>query len=87
MARLPAWKVALWGGVSACLWNAILLGAGWLLGDNYERLRSLVETYSYTAIAVVVLALLVAVWRWRRGSSARPPEDGDEEERAQPTEE
>lgn len=75
MARLPAWKVALWGAVSACLWNGILLGLGWLLGDNYEQLESLVRTYSTVAIAVVLAVLAIAAWRWWRGSREPPPDD------------
>lgn len=77
LARLPAWKVALWGAVSAFVWNGLLLGVGWFLGDNFERLRSLVETYSTVAIGVVVVALLVALWRWRRGAGSDPEDARD----------
>lgn len=75
MARLPAWKVALWGLVSAAVWNALLLGAGWLLGDKYEQLASIVETYSTAAIGALAVAALVTVWRWRRAN--REPTDRD----------
>ena len=68
MAGLSAWKVALWGAVSACAWNALLLAVGWYLGDNFERLRSLVETYSWVALGIVALAIAFMVWRWRRSS-------------------
>jgi membrane protein DedA with SNARE-associated domain len=68
MARLPAWKVAVYGAVSAALWNGLLLGLGWLLGDNLEQLESILRTYSAVVIAVVVavLAGLALRWWWRR---------------------
>ncbi len=33
-ARIPLWKVLLYGGISAALWNVVLLGAGALLARN-----------------------------------------------------
>lgn len=63
MAGLPWWKVAIWGTLSACAWNALLLGAGWALGDNAAQLVDWVDTYSYAAIAVVAIVVLAAVVR------------------------
>lgn len=72
MARLPAWKVALFGTLSAALWNALLLGAGWAAGASYERLAGWVRTYGYLALGAVALAMAIAVLRWRL--RRRPPE-------------
>ena len=77
MVGMPAWKVALWGGVSACAWNGILLGVGWFLGANFEQLEAWVETYSAVAIGVVVLVSVVALWRWRRASAAETTDAQD----------
>lgn len=65
MARLPAWKVALFGTLSAAVWNALLLAAGWAAGASYERLAGWVRTYGYVALGAVALAVALAVVRWR----------------------
>jgi len=73
LARLPAWRVAVFGALSALLWNALLLGLGWLAGSNFERLRAWVTSYSYVALALAVVVVVALVWRARR---RRDPEDG-----------
>ncbi len=73
MARLPAWKVAVYGTLSAALWNGLLLVAGWAVGANYERLASLLRTYSVLAIVILVVVVVgigARVW-WRK----RQPDD------------
>jgi membrane protein DedA with SNARE-associated domain len=58
-ARMPLWKVLLYAGVSACLWNALILGAGLLVGENWDRLQSWFQSYSivmWSLIGVVVVA-------------------------------
>lgn len=64
MARLPAWRVALWGTLSALAWNAILMAAGWAVGENYELLAAWVRTYSYVALGAVALVIVVLLVRW-----------------------
>jgi membrane protein DedA with SNARE-associated domain len=85
MAGLPAWKVAVWGTLSAALWNALLLGAGWGLGASYQQLAEWVRTYSYVAIGALVIGALVALARVlvRKGAGASddevaPPREDEE---------
>ncbi len=70
MAGLPAWKVALYGTLSAMLWNALLMLLGWALGANLEVLADWVSTYSYVAIGAVAVVIVVGLWRWRRSTRA-----------------
>ena len=70
MAKVPAWKVAVYGGVSACAWNAILFGLGALAGDNLEQLQSWVERYSLIAVGLFLIALAVYVVRRLRRKAA-----------------
>ena len=77
---IPLRRVLLYGGLSAALWNAVLLGAGALLARNVEELVQLFERYSRAAwIAVAVLLLLaLAGAAWRRHAArkaARAAED------------
>ena len=41
IARIPAWKVLVFGGTSAILWNGALFTAGWAAGRSWDRLREL----------------------------------------------
>jgi membrane protein DedA with SNARE-associated domain len=47
--------------ISALLWNAILVGLGYYLGQNWDRIGILLNTYSQfvTALAIVVVVVLV----------------------------
>lgn len=72
IAGVPSWKVVVFGGLSAAVWNAILLGLAWTVATEFDRLRALSETYA-TAVGVGAVAVLV-VWlsyRWWQGRAAR----------------
>jgi membrane-associated protein len=67
-ARVPLWKVVVYGGISAALWNAGLLTAGALLAENADELVALFATYTRVAWAVVAVVALAIACRllWRR---------------------
>ncbi|MCA9607490.1 MAG: DedA family protein [Myxococcales bacterium] len=78
IARFPAWKVAVFGTLSAMLWNGLLLGLGWVAGSNFETLERWVSTYTWAALVVTVLVavvLVVRALRARRQKGAEPPAD------------
>lgn len=62
--------VAVWGGVSAALWNALILLVGYSVGKNWERLQALGTQYLWISLGLIVIggfiALLVAWERARR---------------------
>jgi membrane protein DedA with SNARE-associated domain len=67
-ARIPLWEVLVFGGLSAAVWNALLLWAGAFLARNLEELFGLFERYT-TVVGAAVAALAVAAllaWLWRR---------------------
>ena len=70
---LPARQVVLLGGLSALIWNALLLAAGGLLVKNLEQLIGLVDQYMRVAGALLLLAavLLLARALWRRSRARR----------------
>lgn len=69
-ARLPLSRVLLFGAISAALWNGLLIGAGFAIGDNFGALRSLLERYTAAAWAILGIlcaaALARAAWKRRR---------------------
>lgn len=75
MARLTWWKVAGWGLVSASVYNALLLGLGWLVGGNFTELRAWVERYTYAAAGVLVAVVMyfaIRTWLRRRRARSEP---------------
>lgn len=72
-AGLPRRQVLLLGGLSALLWNALLLSAGGLLAHNLDELIALVERSMqaiFLAMAAVAM-VLVARALWRRSRRRR----------------
>jgi membrane-associated protein len=82
LARLPLSRVMLWGAISAAVWNALLIAAGFAVGANWPRLFEWLKTYTtiaWIAVGLIVLAL-IARWLWRRkrasGDGSRPVSPG-----------
>lgn len=63
LSGMNAGAVVLYGGLSAALWNAGLLGIGYALGKNWEALRTFFETY--TAATMGIVAAVILVWLLR----------------------
>lgn len=75
IAGLRPGAVALWGGVSAAVWNALLLALGWAVGANWERMLEWAQMYSAAATAIVIAFIVAvaarAIYRRARGGGVR----------------
>lgn len=60
---MPRARVLGLGALSALLWNALLLGGGWLLGRDLSRLLDWLRGWAVAGWALLALALLVAIVR------------------------
>jgi membrane protein DedA with SNARE-associated domain len=72
-AGIPFPRVLLLGGLSAALWNTLLLGAGALLARNLPELLELFHEYSTVAVGSLLaaaIALVTAVLLQRRARGA-----------------
>jgi membrane protein DedA with SNARE-associated domain len=70
-SRIPLGRTLVLGGISALLWNALLLAAGALVAENAEELVRLVQRYMLVAGGALALLAAVALGRallrrWRR---------------------
>jgi membrane-associated protein len=70
---IPIRKVLLLGGLSAALWNALLLAAGGLLAKNAGELVALFDRYTRAAGTLLAgaAAVLAAGWLLRRRRARR----------------
>jgi membrane protein DedA with SNARE-associated domain len=60
LSKMSTARVMFMSGISALLWNAMLMFAGVSIGNNLSELQSWLSTYStvaYTVMAVLVLGL------------------------------
>jgi membrane protein DedA with SNARE-associated domain len=67
---VPVGRAMLLGGISAAVWNGLLLAVGALVTTNLDELVGLVDRYTQAAGTVVVLVLLALLARaiWTRRS-------------------
>ena len=60
IARMPVGRFFLYTGVGAGLWGGILLGIGWLIGAEGQRLtHEKVTLYSHRAVVILIPAVAV----------------------------
>lgn len=45
--------------VSSLLWNMLLLGAGWVVNENWEAIGGYLSLYGWTIMGILALAILV----------------------------
>lgn len=64
MAQLPVWKVIVFGGLSAAVWNAGILALGFAVGHNFDELKAIYHQYTLAAFGVVGAVVLFFVVRW-----------------------
>lgn len=62
-ARMNLPRFILYTIVGSSIWNGVLIGAGWLLGANWERVGGYVKYFQYVVILAAVAAVLWFVWR------------------------
>jgi membrane protein DedA with SNARE-associated domain len=62
------WHVLILAGISVLVWNGLLIGAGYLLGSNWQLAEEIVQTYStfiMLLFALFIIVLLMRFW-WKR---------------------
>jgi membrane protein DedA with SNARE-associated domain len=62
--RMNPVTFTLYTALGSTVWNVVLIGAGYQLGDNWEQVADWVSRFQYLVIAGIVA--LVAVWVWLR---------------------
>ncbi|HSL10886.1 MAG TPA: DedA family protein [Actinomycetota bacterium] len=67
-ANMPILRFTLLTTAGSLIWNAALLGAGYLLGDNWQRIDTFIGPVSLGVGAVIALGVVVFVIRRRRAA-------------------
>ncbi|MEN9839508.1 MAG: hypothetical protein RL177_987 [Bacteroidota bacterium] len=57
-------RTAIWSSaVSALIWNALLLGAGWMIRENWEQIGVVLNRYGQAVLVGVVVFAAYKIWR------------------------
>jgi membrane protein DedA with SNARE-associated domain len=63
--RMPLAQFLAYTTAGSALWNAALIGAGWALGTQWQRVERYASIVGYILLALVALLLVRRVWRNR----------------------
>ncbi|MDP8987548.1 MAG: DedA family protein [Actinomycetota bacterium] len=63
VARMPVLRFCLYTAAGSAVWNALFIGAGYQLGQNYERVERWVSPVAYTVLAALVVWAAWLTWR------------------------
>jgi len=73
---MPIWQFPRYTTAGSALWNTILIGAGWLLGDQWTLVRDYAQYLGYAALFLLAVGLAWSAWkRKQRRSSGHPQLD------------
>jgi membrane protein DedA with SNARE-associated domain len=61
--RMSVWRFTLYTTAGSAVWNGILVGLGWALGEQWERVSEYTQWLSYAVLAAVTAAIGWFVWR------------------------
>jgi membrane-associated protein len=64
LSRMNAAPVILYGGISAALWNALLMGVGYAIGNNWDALLDVAQRYAVATLILVTITVLGIVARF-----------------------
>jgi membrane protein DedA with SNARE-associated domain len=53
--RMPRWEYLLFTAVGSAIWNAVLVGAGYALGSQWEQVTAVIEPLSLPLLALTLL--------------------------------
>jgi membrane protein DedA with SNARE-associated domain len=63
LAEMPLPKFLLYTAIGSGVWNALFIGLGYALGDQYDRVEGWVQPISYAVLAALVAWLAVLAFR------------------------
>jgi membrane protein DedA with SNARE-associated domain len=66
MARMPLLPFVLYTTLGSTVWNAFLVGSGWLLGDQWDRLKPYLQVLGWGGLLAAGLGAVWLIWTRKR---------------------
>jgi membrane protein DedA with SNARE-associated domain len=68
ISRMPMGRFLLFSALGSLPWNAALIAAGYVVGENYPQIEAALKPFEYVIYAVVFAlgVLLIGRWWWSR---------------------
>jgi membrane protein DedA with SNARE-associated domain len=68
ISRMPMGRFLLFSALGSLPWNAALIAAGYVVGENYPQIEAALKPFEYVIYAVVfaLAVLLIGRWWWSR---------------------
>ena len=66
LSEMPVGRFVALTTLGSAVWNAALIGAGWALGNNYERVENVLGPAAEVTVGLLTLGIVVAAAWWRR---------------------
>ena len=64
ISRMPLGRFIVFTTLGSVPWNAALIYAGFVVGENYPEIEAAIKPYEYVIYAVVIGLLVVLIGRW-----------------------
>ncbi|MGI8658389.1 MAG: DedA family protein [Candidatus Limnocylindria bacterium] len=65
ISRMPMGRFLLYSTLGSLPWNAALIYAGFVVGENYVQIEAAIKPYEYLIYAVVLAIAAVVIIRWQ----------------------
>ena len=72
LSEMPVATFVVLTTIGSLAWNAALIGGGWALGTQWDRVTVLIEAVQYPLLAAIVAAIALLALRTRSRRRARP---------------
>lgn len=71
ISRMSLGRFVVFSTLGSLVWNAALIGSGFLVGENYERIAATLRPYEVVVYVLVGAGLAYLGWRWWRARRRR----------------
>ena len=73
MSEMPMPKFLLYTTIGSLIWNFVLILVGSLVGENWENIVSIFDTYSHIIVAIlaVLVILAIVIFYWKRSKKSK----------------
>jgi membrane protein DedA with SNARE-associated domain len=72
IARMPVWKFSFYAFIGSFIWSAALAYGGYVLGQNWERIREAMRPFDLPIVGAFIILVIVFVWLRLRSRKSSP---------------